>query len=255
VTIRGIDQSDRAVERALSALRRAIGKRVEAEHLRDGLTSLGSDVALKEWLEEQIEDGTPFFIGFLEVDRFKAVNDKFGYQNADEFLKLLADELRSSAKENTALECVAFRAHGDEFYLAGRTPEDEGRRLSDLFEKARSSIEAIQFDTGKGFLKGTASVGWMCSTDVDDDDVVNERHVRTCLEDAVANAKRLGRNRVVRYDPSLRHHDYIDGRHDCSCGCKFTVQLSVQLASEEDLFCPHCGSRSERPPSLRPSSE
>ena len=134
MTIRGIDQSDQAVEQALSALRTAIGKRVEAEHLRDGLTNLGSDVALKEWLEEQIEDGTSFFIGFLEVDRFKTVNDKFGYQNADEFLKRLADELRFFAKGNEALECVAFRAHGDEFYLAGRMPEEEASTLTDLFE-------------------------------------------------------------------------------------------------------------------------
>lgn len=87
---------------------------------------------MKEWLDEQIEEGTPFFIGFLEVDRFKAVNDKFGYQNADEFLRKLAEVLSSSAQEHATLECVAFRAHGDEFYLAGG---GHGERRLDAFDR------------------------------------------------------------------------------------------------------------------------
>ncbi len=245
MSIRGIDQSDQGVEDALENLRSALRERVEAEHLRDGLTGLGSDSALTEWLTEKLEDGQYFVVGFLEVDRFKGVNDQFGYQNADKFLKSIGEVLRGLVAGNSERECVAFRAHGDEFYFGG-----SGASCEELFERARAEIEGVRLTTDRGQLQGTVSVGWMFSDDVGENDVLDERHVRRCLEDAVAAAKVRGRNRVVRYDPDLTHRSYLEGRQDCSCGCKFTVQVPVDTKERDRLYCPQCGSRCERPPSL-----
>jgi len=117
--VKDVDDSEERVNQALEELRHAIRARVDAERLRDGLTDLGSDQALTAWLDDSIDEGNDFWIGFLEVDRFKSINDKFGYQDADEFLKALASVLKEVAADRPGQQCVAFRAHGDEFFLGG----------------------------------------------------------------------------------------------------------------------------------------
>jgi diguanylate cyclase (GGDEF)-like protein len=254
--VRSVRESDQAVDDALDALRDAIRDRVEAEQLRDNLTNLASDLALTEWIEENAEEGTDFWVAFLEVDRFKSINDQYGYQDADEFLKEIGRVLERTVSESNQLECVAFRAHGDEFYLAGTVPSDEwDGALHQLVDDVRAKISAIAISVdGKSALRGTVSVGWLRSTRMRGaGEDVTERRVRSCVEIAVAEAKRRGRDQSVEYDKSILDADYLEGRQDCgSCGCKFTVQIDRLVCRPTPLFCPNCGQPAERPPSLLP---
>jgi diguanylate cyclase (GGDEF)-like protein len=254
--VRSVDESERAVDDALRELREAIRARVAAEQLRDNLTGLASDIALTEWIEENAEEGSDFWSAFIEVDRFKSINDRYGYQDADEFLKELARILAEVAGNRRELQCVAFRAHGDEFYLTGLVPPAQrDGALRELLDDVRERIAniSIHIETSEP-LRGTVSIGWLRSRGMRLAEMdVTERGVRACLEAAVAKAKRLGRNCLVEYDRSLHEAEYLEGRQDCgSCGCKFTVQVDRGACQHVDLYCPNCGERAQRPPSLRP---
>ena len=112
------------IDEALRALREVVAEVVRDEQLRDQLTKLGNDHALTEWIKTTMARQTPFWIAFLEVDRFKEINDVFGYTNADTLLKRIAEQL-TTASSYFPQGVTAFRAHGDEFYLAGALVEDE----------------------------------------------------------------------------------------------------------------------------------
>jgi diguanylate cyclase (GGDEF)-like protein/PAS domain S-box-containing protein len=114
-------------------------KRVLAEALQrarfDGLTGLANRDAFTEGLNKAIaltQRGAPgFAVMFLDLDRFKKVNDSFGHAAGDELLKQLAVRLRTNLRE---VDVVA-RLGGDEFAIlvsGGGTPDDIGRLAAKL---------------------------------------------------------------------------------------------------------------------------
>lgn len=255
--------SEVSIENALSALRLAIKHELRAERLRDSLTQLGNGEALNEWLQEQIDSQSPFWIAFFEVDRFKSVNDQFGYPNANQLLKKIAEHLNGNAKDYFISEINAFRAHGDEFFLAGHindssiTPED----LHHALDQTRASISAIRLPIRKNGLQSamhcTVSVGWMLSEDslaAEPNTGLTPQGVIDKLQQAVARAKQ-DRNCVVRFDPSHSDAPTADGRQDCkSCKAKFSITIPQSRLQHGELSCPNCGAQLERPFSLIPQS-
>jgi len=98
------------IEQALEQLRAVIRRTVRAEQLIDQLTKLANDDALNEWIQSQIEQGSAFWLAFIEVDRFKSVNDEFGYDDADELLRRVAVQLKNAAVNFFIMPATAFRA-------------------------------------------------------------------------------------------------------------------------------------------------
>lgn len=95
-----------------------ICKRREIEHQRDHdqLTGLfnrtGRDARLSKILEECQE---PYYCAavMVDADDLKMVNDTYGHENGDEYLKKIAEMLKQEAGEN----CILCRQGGDEFTL------------------------------------------------------------------------------------------------------------------------------------------
>ena len=75
----------------------------------------------------------------LDIDHFKAVNDRFGHDRGDEALKLIADTIKANVRE---LDLVA-RLGGEEFgvFLPGVDPP----RVRHLAERIRAAIRALEF--------------------------------------------------------------------------------------------------------------
>ena len=95
-----------------------IRKRREIEHQRDHdqLTGLfnrtGRDARLSKILEECQESYYCAAV-MVDADGLKMVNDTYGHENGDEYLKKIAEMLKQEAGEN----CILCRQGGDEFTL------------------------------------------------------------------------------------------------------------------------------------------
>lgn len=116
-----VNESGEAVVRHTDALRREIRKRREAQDRfhtlanTDALTGLANRRHFLEHLTTVIAelqpDSPPVELVYLDLDRFKPVNDDHGHAVGDEVLKTVADRIRHLIRESD----LAARLGGDEF--------------------------------------------------------------------------------------------------------------------------------------------
>ncbi len=91
------------------------GARAEAEYkaFTDKLTGLGNRRAMEQALNRLIGQGRCFAVMQIDLDHFKAVNDKFGHAAGDAVLQATADRLQDCTRETD----IIIRQGGDEFLL------------------------------------------------------------------------------------------------------------------------------------------
>ncbi len=240
---------DSQIDEALENLRTLIQGRVRHEQLRDQLTLLPNATALHEALDERLNDPSNWWVAFVEVDRFKSINDRFGYENADRLLKLVSGALREMS-ECFPGKASPFRMHGDEFYLVGsvtNATESLPLAIERLLDLTREKIRAIEIEIeGRGTMSCTVSVGWLLRGDITD---ATELAVLGCLDRAMSEAK-LERDCVRRFVPTSGHASVISLRGDCqACRCKFAMDVKrTENLADRPLRCPNCGVAVARPP-------
>lgn len=90
----------------------------DARH--DQLTGLYNRIALFEELEASVlqaeRDNTTLGVLFLDLDRFKVINDSMGHDAGDELLRIVASRLKASVRNSD----VVARFGGDEFVVICR---------------------------------------------------------------------------------------------------------------------------------------
>ena len=95
----------------------AAQKRIEELALSDQLTGLPNRELLSRRVDQAIESArahqSGFAILFLDLDRFKIVNDSLGHQFGDRVLKLVAERLQGCLRQTDLLA----RLGGDEFVI------------------------------------------------------------------------------------------------------------------------------------------
>jgi|GEM_PF-1043800 len=250
--------ADDEINQAMEALRAQIDRRVRREQQVDQLTKLPNEAALLAAMDDLILKEQHFWVAFFEIDRFKWINDKFGYENADALLVAVAEVLAGS-KQYFAGESSAFRAHGDEFYLlglwGGASEENDDAALENTLRVVRSSIGAIKVQTPRGTAQCTISVGWLqtasaVKSPVGPEAALTSRRVKQELELSVAVAKWSPEDGVVRFDPKMKADEAVTLRSACTgCQCKFQVSLKRSALGEAMAWaCPNCGKKQERPP-------
>ena len=156
---------------------------------RDPLTGAGNraglDAALPREAELARRHGTPLSVVMIDVDRFKAVNDRFGHLAGDVVLEGFAARIRSCVRSSDLL----FRFAGDEFaVLASNTPLGGAVLLA---ERVRAAVAERPFDTSAGRVAITASLGAACLRRGESGAGLLAR-----ADDALYAAKAGGRNRV-----------------------------------------------------------
>jgi diguanylate cyclase (GGDEF)-like protein len=129
----------------------------EREAAVDELTGLATFRVLRHQLGQEVARSDrslePFAVVFVDLDRFKRLNDQFGHGQGNRVLEAVGRELQRAIR----LTDVAARYGGDEFVvMLIRTDAAGGRRVG---EAIRKSIEAAGL--ALGFEEGvvTASVG------------------------------------------------------------------------------------------------
>jgi diguanylate cyclase (GGDEF)-like protein/PAS domain S-box-containing protein len=130
---------------------------------------------------------------FLDLDRFKGVNDTMGHEAGDELLKTVAERLTSSVRKADAVA----RIGGDEFsvLLAGISgPED----IVEIVRKILVALRKTCFIAGREFHI-TASMGISIYPDDSDDIDTLFRYADV----AMYRAKEQGRNTFAFYNPDI----------------------------------------------------
>ncbi len=133
-----------------------LGRLRQVEHLAylDDLTHLYNTRYLDVVLEREFTGGRPFTVLFLDLDKFKEVNDQFGHLSGSRLLVEVARVLRSCVRD----EDVVVRYGGDEYVLL-LVGIDSGGGLK-VAERIRRAIEDHRFLSREGSrVRVTASIG------------------------------------------------------------------------------------------------
>jgi diguanylate cyclase (GGDEF)-like protein len=128
----------------------------------------------------------PAWLGVVDIDKFKSINDSHGHLFGDEVLLLVAQLMKQSFRGADQL----FRFGGEEFVIVLAQANTEGARIA--FERLRVAIESYRFPQ---IGKVTISLGY---TQVDPLEGPS-----SCIERADAAlyyAKHHGRNNVRHYE-------------------------------------------------------
>lgn len=86
---------------------------LEQASSKDYLTKLMNRRVFDEYVEDLIENKSPFSLFFIDVDGFKSINDQYGHTKGDTVLKEIADILTNTLPDH----CVIARYGGDEFVV------------------------------------------------------------------------------------------------------------------------------------------
>jgi diguanylate cyclase len=155
----------------------------------DGLTRLPNHTAWLEAVEREFararRDGGTMAVLMLDLDHFKAVNDRHGHPAGDEVLRGVAEVLRETLRQQD----LPGRYGGEEFgvLLTG----SDVTRAEAIAERIRARVEWASF---AGEIKVTASVG--CAALGAEDQFATSLISRA--DKALYAAKAAGRNRTMR---------------------------------------------------------
>ena len=127
----------------------------------------------------------------LDIDHFKAINDRHGHPSGDEVIRSVASILQSSLRD----EDVPGRYGGEEFGIL--LPDTPAKGAEVISERVRRRIESAALS--KSGLRATVSIGIAELDAADLDYAVWISHA----DRALYAAKDRGRNRSVRFETPL----------------------------------------------------
>ena len=164
----------------------------------DALTGLPNRRMFHDRLEQEIKKahraGLPMALLFLDLDRFKEINDTLGHDMGDILLKEAARRLSSCVRES---DTVA-RLGGDEFAIVLGELEDPGNVERIAQDILRKLAEPFQLGIETAYI--SASIGITLYPE----DAIGIEALLKNADQAMYDAKRQGRNRTGYFTPSMQ---------------------------------------------------
>lgn len=124
-------------------------KVLKSNYLTDKLTGLKNHIALEQYLQNKIQtskkDGISLSLILIDIDNFKQVNEKVGYNVADELLKKVGEVLGNDKRATD--ETFRYFQRGDEFLIVlSETSLDGAIKAAN---RKRILISKINFEINK----------------------------------------------------------------------------------------------------------
>ncbi len=161
---------------------------------KDPLTGVSNRAALDEMLRRELSHArrqqADCAMLVLDIDHFKAINDRYGHIIGDCALKAIAQKADACKRDGDLL----FRYGGEEFIVLMRDTDRDGALL--LAERIRSHIAGNPCRCSGAELAMTVSIGVSMLADSDTPESLFAR-----ADQALYRAKDNGRNRVCVIDP------------------------------------------------------
>ncbi len=185
------DYSDRQV---IENQIRMTNEELEVLATTDSLTGVANRYKFDEWYiyewERALRLRSPLSLIFADIDHFKEVNDKYGHQVGDVFLKSIAEILQNNVQRVSDL---VARYGGEEFVVL--LPNTELSNAVEIAEKLRKAIAGHyqEIVASKTPLNVTISLGVSC---VVPRNTIRMDELIAAADKALYKAKRNGRNQV-----------------------------------------------------------
>jgi diguanylate cyclase (GGDEF)-like protein len=210
---------------AFAWYRRTKEKQVADRRIRylahhDALTGLVNRSQLMELLDRsvvaRIAEGSGLAVHFLDLDKFKEVNDSLGHDGGDFLLRSVAERLRSVSRAND----FAARLGGDEFVVVqdGVRDQAEASRFADRLAETLSA--PVMFNGNE--IVSTASIGVALAPK---DGTASERLLK-CADMALYESKAGGRNQVQFFLPDM----------DAELQARLALEKRIRDAARNETF-------------------
>jgi diguanylate cyclase (GGDEF)-like protein/PAS domain S-box-containing protein len=168
-------------------------RRLQDAALRDHLTGIWNRRYMTSRLEVALwgfqHQGIPFGILFIDVDRFKAINDTYGHKTGDQILILVANTLQNNLRSEDTLA----RWGGEEFVVLMMGLEPAG--MAAVAEKLTTLIKFSSIRIEDQDISVTVSVGMTLARKEDSVKILVDR-----ADQNMYRSKKAGLN-IVTGDP------------------------------------------------------
>lgn len=142
--------------------------------------------ACERWMLGAERRSAPCTLLFIDLDHFKAINDRHGHAAGDQVLCSVAETLRRLLRRSDLLG----RVGGEEFAVF--LPDTRLKDGTQLAEKLRMHLQQLEIPAGETLLRVTASIG-VAGGPVTHGDL---SALQARADSAMYAAKSAGRNRV-----------------------------------------------------------
>lgn len=196
--------------------RHEIERRLVHQATTDALTGLANRAAFAQALEEAVARPRPAGRGlsviYLDLDRFKVINDGLGHHVGDRLLIAFAHRLRTTVRPGDLLA----RLGGDEFALLVEGTDDP-KRVEEVAARIHRSLGA-PFTLGESRIFASVSVGIAHWTSAED---TAESLLRNA-DIAMYRSKRAGRSGTEVF--AAAHHTAAAGQFDVETGLRRALE-------------------------------
>ncbi|MGL5032197.1 MAG: bifunctional diguanylate cyclase/phosphodiesterase, partial [Microcystaceae cyanobacterium] len=203
-----------------------INEQLQFRAFNDALTGLPNRAYLMANLKAKIEavqeDFKPFALFFLDLDRFKLVNDSLGHLVGDQLLKAIAGRLRYCLRSQD----IIGRLGGDEFIIILDTLRSEQEAIH-IAERIKQAFEKpFQLDHHQVYTGVSIGIVYL------DETVKAELNAEDLLRDAdtaLYQAKDKNKGHFCLFNPTM-HKTTV---------ALFKQETELQTAFKEKQFCLH----------------
>ncbi len=167
------------------------------EASRDGLTGVFNRRHFEDSVEHEFETSRkhswPLSVIFVDLDRFKQINDTHGHQAGDAMLKAVSELLTANTRDSD----IVARYGGDEFVLL--LPGLDAQTAAQVAGRLIAQARGKQVDDGNG---GTVSITLSLGVATQDSNASfgESKDLLAAADEALYHSKRNGRDQMTCYD-------------------------------------------------------
>jgi diguanylate cyclase (GGDEF)-like protein/PAS domain S-box-containing protein len=205
IAVRGADGSAGRIAGSQTDIteRKEVEARLLHDAFTDGLTHLPNRASIQERLNRAIENsragkGHLFAVLYLDLDRFKDINDSLGHPAGDELLIAVTGMLQSQLRETD----IVARLGGDEFVILLEKIRDPDYAISVSKRIIEMLSRPIYLEKYQAYVSTSASIGIVLSS-------LGYSQAEDILRDAdiaMYAAKASGKGTYEVFDPAMREH-------------------------------------------------